>query len=61
MYRYFCAIYVALFSVLAVAGAMASFGATADGQFVLAIVFTVLTAVLVHWVWFAYDNFRATL
>lgn len=54
---YFYAIFVALFSVLATAGAMATLGATADGEFVMAILFTVVTAFTVNLVWTAYDRF----
>ena len=56
--RWFCALFVAIFGVLALAAGMASFGATADGEHILAVVFTVLTAITVHMVWTAYDTFQ---
>lgn len=59
--KYFYAIFVAMFSVLATAAAMASFGATADGEFVMAILFTIVTAITVNLVWAAYDSFQAMI
>ncbi|HET9200023.1 MAG TPA: hypothetical protein VFO84_03485 [Dehalococcoidia bacterium] len=62
--RYFTriayAVFVAMYSVLAVAGLMAMLGTVVDKQPVLAIAFTVVTAVLIHFVWLVYDRFKAT-
>ena len=55
------AVFVALYSVLAVAGLMAMLGTVADQQPVLAIAFTVCTAVVIHFVWLVYDRFKASL
>lgn len=49
-----------MYSVLAVAGLMAMLGTVVDKQPVLAIAFTVVTAVLIHFVWLVYDRFKAT-
>ena len=59
--RWFYALFVAMYSVLAVAGLMAMLGTVVDKQPVLAIAFTVCTAIVIHFIWMMYDSFRASL
>jgi hypothetical protein len=59
--RWMYALFVSMYSVLAVAGLMAMLGTVADRQPVLAIAFTVCTAVIIHFVWTVYDRFKASL
>jgi hypothetical protein len=55
------ALFVSMYSVLAVAGLMAILGTVVDRQPVLAVAFTVCTAVVIHFVWMVYDKFKASL
>jgi uncharacterized membrane protein len=59
MHRYAYAIFVALFSVLALAGFLATFGATADGEHLMAVIFTICTALTIHFIWLAWDAFQS--
>ncbi|HEX5940508.1 MAG TPA: hypothetical protein VFZ12_09120 [Dehalococcoidia bacterium] len=59
--RFMYALFVAMYAVLAVAGLMAMLGTVMDKQPVLAIAFTVCTAVVIHFVWLVYDKFKASL
>ncbi|MEX2235957.1 MAG: hypothetical protein WEB00_00275 [Dehalococcoidia bacterium] len=57
--RFMYAMFVAMFSVVALAAFLASFGATVDGEYLLAAAFTVVTAITVHFVWTVWDNLQA--
>lgn len=58
---WFYALFVGMFSVLALGGLMASFGATADGEPIMAIAFMIVTAVVVTMILTAYDHFRSVI